>query len=232
MLCWICGNLANSGEHKTKGSDLRDVLRQPTQKAPLYFHSGAGTNQRVNTLRDPKLVSKARLCAHCNNTLTQPFDRAWECMSKALRERSPPIKAGGVVRGNGIFSNDTRRMMTNVQLYFVKLFGCHVREADVPIDVASFAQAITTRTPHPKVYLKLCCVDSLSPAAAMVGMSDMETATRTSDNVCAFATWIYHVGNLAVNVMFAEEGEDRAGLVGAWHPKSGTNRLLLGELGG
>jgi hypothetical protein len=38
-LCWICGGLATTGEHKTKKSDLRDVFGKdpPTQAVPSYY---------------------------------------------------------------------------------------------------------------------------------------------------------------------------------------------------
>jgi len=38
-LCWICPlNEANSGEHKTKHSDLAAVLGSLAQDRPFYFH--------------------------------------------------------------------------------------------------------------------------------------------------------------------------------------------------
>jgi hypothetical protein len=37
-LCWICNlNEANSGEHKTKRSDLLAVFGKPTQEAPFHY---------------------------------------------------------------------------------------------------------------------------------------------------------------------------------------------------
>ena len=59
-----------------------------------------------------------------------------------------------------------------------------------------------------------------------VGRSDVVTEW-TPDGSCVFAAWLYEVDNLIVNVMFIVPGEDREGLVKAWHPRFGTNKLVF-----
>src|SRR6188472_2933686 len=89
-MCWICNtNEANSGEHKTKRSDLLAVLGNPTQSEPFFYHDLKEANQPVRTLRADILKAPVRICAHCNGTRTQPHDRAWERMSAWLRNRQP-----------------------------------------------------------------------------------------------------------------------------------------------
>src|ERR1700754_1532115 len=141
-LCWICNaNEANSGEHKTKRSDLLAVLGNPTQEQPFFYHDLEKPNRPVGSLNAKILKSPIRLCEHCNSTRTQPHDRAWEHMSDWLRNRRPPLKVGGLVRGNRIFRVGTRKQMRSVHLYFLKLSGCMLEEAkanghQVPIDTA------------------------------------------------------------------------------------------------
>ena len=48
--CWICGDAATTGEHKTKRSDLRSVFGIPTQSNPLYLHDAERRNRRVGSL--------------------------------------------------------------------------------------------------------------------------------------------------------------------------------------
>ena len=116
-VCWICNrNKANSGEHKTKRSDLLAVLGKPTQEAPFYYHDLHNKMGRpVGSLDAKILKSPVRICADCNTTRTQPHDRAWERMSDWLRTcqrpvevgdlvggtRQQPLKVGGLVRGTG-----------------------------------------------------------------------------------------------------------------------------------
>jgi hypothetical protein len=118
--------------------------------------------------------------------------------------------------------------MLNVHLYFVKLFGCYIIEVGAPIDAQTFANAILEERFHPSVYLKFGCTRSPF-GKAIVGWSDMHGALRNSDGSCAFATWFYEVDTLAINVMFSADGEKREGLVDAWHPRFGTNKVLLAE---
>lgn len=224
MNCWICGDLASTGEHKTKKSDMRSVLGSPTQAQPLFYHSRTAKNRRIGSLNNNFLKSASRLCAKCNNQRTQPHDRAWESLSFWLRTRNPPIKSGDVVRADRIFACNASMQMRYVQLYFTKLTGCHFVETNMKFDATSFSKSILTGRINPYVYLKFGLYDD-----EMVGMSDLKAATLTSDGSCAFATWFYCLGRLAVNVMYAIEGEQRQGLVGAWHPSSGSNRILIAD---
>lgn len=228
MKCWICDADATTGEHKIKRSDLADVFGAPTQENRLYLSDSAKKNRPIGSLKAKALKSPSRICATCNNARTQPHDRAWEQMSEYLRTCQPPIRPSSIVRANRIFPYDTKRKMQNVHLYFLKLFGCRIAEGNLPIDLATFANAILKGTVHPNVYLKFGCLPSVD-GKLMAGQSDIQTVLRTADGPCAFATWFYEIGGLAVNVMFSDDEEKRLGLVDAWHPKFGTNRLVISD---
>jgi hypothetical protein len=54
--CWICKtHTADSGEHKTKRSDLLAVLGKPSQREPLFYHDLHKRNQSVGSL-DAKIL--------------------------------------------------------------------------------------------------------------------------------------------------------------------------------
>jgi hypothetical protein len=116
-LCWICNrNEANSGEHKTKRSDLLAVLGSPTQEQPFYYQDLERRNKAVKSLDAKILKAPIRICNECNSVRTQPHDLAWEHMSDQLRNRRLVI--GRWVRANRIFRHYTRRQMINVHLFF------------------------------------------------------------------------------------------------------------------
>jgi hypothetical protein len=93
-LCWICKkNKADSGEHKTKRSDLLAVLGTPTQEEPFFYHDLHKANRSVGSLDAKILKSPVRICAHCNNARTQPHDRTWESMCKVGPPSLKPHKA-------------------------------------------------------------------------------------------------------------------------------------------
>jgi hypothetical protein len=217
-LCWICNqNEANSGEHKTKRSDLLAVLGEPTQDRPFYFHEMDRPNRPVKSLDAKILKTPIRICAECNTTRTQPHDRAWECMSDRLRARR--LKVGRWVRANKIFSHNTRLERTNVHLFFLKLFGCMFCEAkangyDLPIDIVPFSQAIMSNRPHPEVHLQFGKHDG------SVGRSNLHCGTVQNGGVLAF--WLYELNTIAVSIAFVQSKkfENRPDL---WHPESRTN---------
>lgn len=215
-LCWICNvNKADSGEHKTKRSDLLAVLGTPTQDRPFYYHDLHRPNCPVGGLDAKLLKSPVRICAYCNNTRTQPHDRAWERMSDRLRSR--PIRVGQWVRANSIFKHFTKVGMTNVHLFFVKLFGCMLAEAkangyDVPIAVEPFSKAIVSGRPHPEIHLQFGRHDG------GIGRTNFHSWT-TDPGGSVLAGWLYQLDTIAVSVLYVQAGrfEHRRDV---WHPHS------------
>jgi hypothetical protein len=114
--------------------------------------------------------------------------------------------------------------MRHVQLYFAKLTGCHLMEANLKFDQTSLSSSILSAKPSPYIYLKFG-----TSKDGLIGMTDLYAATLATDNSCAFAVWCYSLGTLAVHVMYAVKGERRDGLVGAWDPSLGTGRLRIAD---
>lgn len=225
-LCWICNsNEANSGEHKTKRSDLLAVLGKPTQAERFYYHDLERPNRPVKSLDAKILKSPVRICTHCNNARTQPHDLAWERMSDWLRTRRPPLKVGGLVRGDRIFRHNTHKEMTNVHFYFLKLFGCMLCEAEangkkLPIDIAPFSKAIMLSRPHREVFLQFGKCDGT------IGRSDLHCWTTEHGSV--FAAWLYELDAIAVSVLFKQAGS-WGPTPNEWHPLTGSNRFGIAD---
>lgn len=222
MKCWICGDEGTTGEHLTKASDLRALFGEVTQKRPIFLHTDQQRNKKISSIKKSNsLKSAASICPQCNNARTADHDRAWEKLSKFLRERHPPIKKGDVLRLDSVFPGSVARSMLNVHLFFVKLFGCIIVEYDVLIDIEPFAEAILHQKPHREVYI------AFGPASGMeTGRSNMEMANLNGK--CVYATWFYIVDQVLVNVMYAEQNERRQGLVHAWHPSNISKHLHIG----
>ncbi|WP_298627003.1 hypothetical protein [uncultured Legionella sp.] len=120
------------------------------------------------------------------------------------------------VRCNKIFSYDTRRYMLNLHLYFVKLFGCHIVDNKMPINIESFSKAILDKKAHPDLYLSFGHFGISTNKYS--GCSEIQCDLLKNGEV-AFANWFYQVGALVVNILYAIPGEHRYGLTDAWHPK-------------
>ena len=225
--CWICGGPGDSGEHKTKRSDLKAAFGQPTQQQPLFFHDRVRKNQQVGSLDAKLLKSPGRICRHCNSARTQPHDRAWETLSEYFRTAMPALVPGVVVRLNRVFPYDTRQQMLNVHQFFVKAFGCLAIEGFLPIDMAGFAKTIMNDRAHPLVHLKFGIPSSGTLVTA--GRSDVWTLPPGADGRANFISWFYSLPHIWVLVMFAAPGERRDGLVGAWHPSTGGKTIKMAD---
>lgn len=227
MKCWICGDEANSGEHLIKASDLKSLFGHVTQKSLLYFHTDLNRNQPIEGIKSDKLKYRALLCARCNNERTQPHDMAWERLSTYLREQQLPIRPGMLVCLDRVFPGRVSKSMLGVHLFFLKLFGCLITENNIPIKIEQFAQSIMQGVPHPKVWLALS-TGLHHPSIKYVGCSKVETAQLAGR--VAYASWFYVVDKVAVNVMYAEPGEHRKGLIHAWHPsRVGKHVRIVGQ---
>lgn len=219
MKCWICGDEASSGEHMTKASDLRSLFGHVSQRMPIFLHTPGHLNQRVPGIKSDKLKFKSLLCATCNNSRTQPHDRAWEALSKYLRERQPPVRPGTIIKLAPVFPGRVHQSMLNVHLFFLKLFGCLIVEHSVPLNIKEFSTAILQGHAHPKVYVAFEAITD-QRFRRHAGQSEVQTAQLHGR--VAFASWLYDVGLLSVHIMYAEPNEHRKGLVHAWHPSSVT----------
>lgn len=227
MNCWICGALATTGEHKIKKSDLRSIFRWLSQKRPVFYHDKNVRNRKIGSFQGAFLKFKSRLCAHCNGALTQPYDRSWEKMSEWLRGQKPPLQPDDVVCVSQIFEANAAEEMRNVQLFFTKIIGCQLIEAGVSFDQRALADSILKGKANSLVYLKF---GTMGHDRTLVGMSDLELEKLT-DNSLAFAIGIYDLGYVAVQFMYAIPGEQRDGLVNAWHPNSNSDQMIIDNFG-
>ncbi|MGZ8225061.1 MAG: hypothetical protein ACXWT3_00290 [Methylococcaceae bacterium] len=226
MNCWICGDNANSGEHKIKASDLKSIFGHVSPKKPLYFHNEKKRNQRILGIKADRLKFLKTICNHCNEVRTQPHDEAWKKLSNYLRIRQPLFCQNDLIYLNKPFPESPTQSMLNVHLYFIKLFGCMIVEHSIPLDIKPFSQSILLGKPHSNVWLSFMTTQEHSPIKT-VGWSQVETAQIDGKIKCA--TWLYIIDRFAVRIMYAEPTEYRKGLIDAWHPSSvGKHVRIIG----
>ena len=171
-----------------------------------------------------KLKFKTRLCAYCNNTRTQSHDQSWQALALFLRERNPKISPGEVVRASKAFKHGTRRGFLGVHLYFTKLFGCLILDANIPLDTQPLAEAILNNTAHPHIYLAFLAVTSRKlQNHAMI----TPVHTFVTDGSLLGAHWFYFVGRIGVQITYAPQIALKSKIVHLWHPSFTTKTLTL-----
>jgi hypothetical protein len=222
-LCWICNKEpGTTGEHRSKRSDIKEQLGD---NGPLYFHTDARRNLRLQSSNAKRLKFEPSICNSCNSARTQPHDLAWQKLSAALRGRKPPLKTGDTIRADRVFPYMTSAEMRNVHLFFVKWLGCEIVESSIPIQppIETLSQAIRDGKPHPNIWLAFGVAqrDVDWVGASAVDAASFNGGTRY-DYLCRF----YEVGTLSVRVRLS-----KLKLRDDWHP-SLSNRFLIADLEG
>lgn len=239
MECWICGDEATTREHRSKKSDLKNEVGQISQNKPLYLHESHNNldkrnarkkNIIVRSLNSNILKYQHKICNNCNSMVTKPYDLAWQGFVKKLKslmQASP--KKQKIVRCDEIFPSNTSLNMLHVHLYFVKFFGCLIRESHIrlknpiPIDLQTFSHSILSQEFHQNIYLSF----NFQKQENFIVKSTDVYADKNTSNQISFAKIIYSLGNLSVSLMYALPNEKREELKFAWHPRQGSDFLLF-----
>lgn len=141
-LCWICNiNIADTAEHALKKTDIvraygKGSYHNLGEKQPIHFKNGKQTKlQGANSdvIKNPK-----DLCKQCNNTLTQPYDFAYDKFLQYVINNCDLILERRFIDFEEIYGADFPSQQTNLFKYFIKSFGCRIYanpNFEVPIDV-------------------------------------------------------------------------------------------------
>lgn len=227
-LCLICrSNPANSGEHRLKASDIRARLPNLGPRNPVFVQRGRATNDPIISAKARILKYPKSLCSSCNDTLTQPYDLAWEKLSKYLHENWDSIVKRGYFDLSKPFRGHTRAAALDVHLFFVKLLGCKIHESNASIDLTPFSQALRTRTAHPEISLTLCA-NHVGRDRIAVQESTVHTWQDAQGRIDC-AVWLYSVLPVAVKVHYLRTGT-RPKVVGRpWHPRDTAKIVRLSQ---
>lgn len=222
--CWICGATADSAEHMVKASDFRSVFGRVTQSSPAYRQSKEYPNQPIRGAKAELLKFAPSLCGHCNSTLTQPHDRAWQTLSESVRCARPAIAAGNRIPLQRIFPGTVRESMLGVHFYFLKLLGCHAVEHKIPLPVNQFAICLQASVPIQALRLVFVNVPAGS-SHHKIQVGDIKTLNIGGKTVSA--VWFYRIETLGVVVSYCEPGHPRLTRDRGWHPNDVCARIVM-----
>jgi hypothetical protein len=192
--CWICGEKADSREHRVKHSDLKNIIGKPTQKAPFYLRDETGVNHEIKGGNVDLLVWDQKICSNCNNALTAPYDRAWEVLSAFLMANKNGLSK---INLKEIYGKDFFKRTVDLQLYFVKLLGFGVISVGANVQLDYFKSSLLSRSVHPDVYLRFAYFENW-PKNEFIHLSDLYTKNDRFGPF--FAAMAYGVGPWGVYV--------------------------------
>lgn len=124
MKCWICNDIADTKEHKFKASDLRRLFGKKNK-----FNRGYKSENKIKPLKDHndnKLIFESKICANCNNEITQPHDFAYDKFIKNIDNYYDDILESKSVQLKKIFGEEWVKEKNNLFKYFCKHVGCRI----------------------------------------------------------------------------------------------------------
>ncbi|MES9857223.1 MAG: hypothetical protein ABW166_11525 [Sedimenticola sp.] len=226
--CWICGDFADTREHRIKRTDIRQVLGEATQNKPLFVHDDGKRNRRVQSTNAKVLRGKKDLCAKCNNEFTQPHDKSWERLSFYLYENWPGIIKSGAFRVSKAFPKGARKGMRDVHLFFAKSLGCAAKEGNVSINMDKLAHGIKTNKPIDNFWLSIG--ETPEPEKDnTIGRTDLLVTNEKKTGNAVALSMVFTFGGVSVLVEFSISNDLVLGTKESWHPKCGTKLITLSK---
>jgi hypothetical protein len=240
--CWICGDPADSAEHRIKKADLvRAYGRGPYQgdAAPVHFRDGVATNlQGPGSLR---VKYRPSLCQRCNTTATQPYDRAYDRFITWVIENETDILRKRLIDFRNVYGSDFEVGQLNLFKYFVKSFGCRLVDAgaQVPQDLIELFDQKQFKT---KIRITFCVNEDthlLSLGANFIGKGNLQAfqsreAKPTDDHryewsehVSWLTVWYWYGRNSDLGLGAKWIADSRFIYLGSSSPLSPENRAEL-----
>lgn len=134
--CWWCGDLATTREHKFKASDLRRIAigENGASDASNVFKGSSRYEGVLRTIRRGTEVQWGKnLCARCNGSRSQPFDRAYERFSDFIQLQIDALHMKQDVAWSAIYNSDWSSGPRNLARYFGKQLGCMLATQDLHV---------------------------------------------------------------------------------------------------
>lgn len=223
MKCWICLDEANSGEHRIKKTDLKFLYPEASQQNPIFHRRNGDPKKNIGSVNSKNLKFKNLICKKCNNEITQEYDIAWEKLSHYLHQNWITIKNNGEINLSFVFPFDFKKNMILVQLFFVKMFGCKIKESYAPIDLGIFSKSIVDKKEHPYLYISFRDSDS-QYSRSYSAISDIEICKDGKHII--YAHLYYTIGNMTVDMIYCKE-QSSIDLNGGLKPSDMKKVILL-----
>lgn len=148
-ICWICGADADSAEHRFKKADLvRAHGRGPYVGPSALAHIRAGVESLVRGPGSQSLKYLPSLCKRCNNTYTQPFDRAYDALISWVMANEDVVLRRRFIDFEEVYGVRWKDSQRDLFKYFAKSFGCRLVDACavVPTDIVELLGQTALRT--------------------------------------------------------------------------------------
>ncbi|WP_132993678.1 hypothetical protein [Gordonia zhaorongruii] len=206
-LCWWClERPATTGEHKYKRSDLARMMGDDT----LVWFGDRGMRElrgQGALKRDRYGVVKFQksMCAVCNNTRSQPFDRAYDKFSDYLTSTRVRILPG--IDFEEIYGASWQTDTLDLARYYAKHFGCRMVRSGMPVP-KSLRTFLDGADDMPDAHMALVTTDSVHRVAGK-GLTLSADFVTVNPERTKFRSYVLaaYVGAVGVRYQWWAEGQ-------------------------
>lgn len=140
-VCWWCGGVADSREHKFKRRDLDLAIGKCSWQGQIAAHRRPGEDgfSYPNSSRSNSLKFQPVLCGRCNSERSQPIDRAYDRFADFVRANGPELYRTQRLDWGRVFDHQWKVGRDDVTRYWVKHIACRLAELGIPIEPALVA---------------------------------------------------------------------------------------------
>ena len=141
MKCWICGQIADSSEHKIKKSTLKKVYGDEFRYSQM-LHIKDGNSTFIQGPDSKKIQYLKTICKDCNGTRTQEYDRSYDTFFDYVQKESLKIIEKRIIDFYDVYGEEFVINQLNLFKYLVKNFGCDLvyTGLEVPLDLKGLLQ--------------------------------------------------------------------------------------------
>lgn len=123
-VCWWCGGIANSREHRHKAS----MLRKMWGSEGLYLGREGQELYTIPSWRSQAVKFGKTICQTCNNARSQPFDAAYDTYAQFIQSNAMRLTRARSIDWGEVYGTDWEVPTRFLGCYAVKQFGCWIAE--------------------------------------------------------------------------------------------------------
>lgn len=142
MNCWICGDFADSEEHKFKSSDLRKHYGKKYNNGNEMLYFTGNKAIEVDSYKSKELKFPKVICTNCNNNRTKAHDDAYDIFINYMPNRFEQLHQNKVIDFYDIYGSPWQEQKRNLYRYYVKHAGCKIVTGQYPYDLDEMSRFI------------------------------------------------------------------------------------------
>ena len=228
MDCWICQvNVADSREHRLKRSDIESHVGSVSPDRPMFRHIPGSSPRRIASSRSEHFKFEATICHSCNTGKTQPYDLAWEKLSRFIGTRKIGLLASRRLFLKSVFPGSSKIDSERMQLFFIRILGRRCVEDLKDFDTAPFSECLATGNPLVGFHLNLGIISATSHDFRSALYSHLSLLKANIPGVYGAIGMRYQVGALRVDMLYAPGPDGDRTFPGFWSATRSSRVLRL-----